>query len=404
MSAEIVIDVKNISKVYKLYAKPADRLKEALHPMKKKYHNDYAALDNVSFQVRKKEIVGILGTNGSGKSTILKIITGLLNPTNGTVSVLGKISALLELGAGFNQELTGIENIYLNGSMMNLSKDEIDKKLQQILDFADIGEFVYQPVKTYSSGMFARLAFAVAINVEPDILIVDEALAVGDMFFQEKCYEKMKEMVQSGATILFVSHSLSAIRNFCSRAVWIEKGILREVGPADEICEKYKYFIEQKEAKEVVKAADVEEPTDVPADKARNKIFVKNFQINKNVMVTGEDIVFTIELGFRASGLKYGVGLIIYNEQGDIVTLFNTVRDDINLEQPYSVFKIKVENNDFLDGRYFISVHISDEMVMYPYDRNDYISEFRVLPKKNLRGLPVAEGFFRCKHEWEILE
>lgn len=404
MSETTMISVKNISKLYKLYLKPADRLKEALSPFKKKYHNDYMALNNVSFEVRKKEIVGILGTNGSGKSTILKIITGLLTPTSGSVNVNGKISALLELGAGFNQELTGVENIYLNGTMMNLSKEEIDFKLQQILDFADIGDFVYQPVKTYSSGMFARLAFAVAINVEPDILIVDEALAVGDMFFQEKCYEKMKQMVQNGATILFVSHSLSAIRNFCSRAVWIEKGILREQGPADEICEKYKYFIEQKEAKILAKSSDIQDSEDQFEVKLNNKIFMKSIKLNKDILMTGEDLLFTISLGFREKDLKYGIGLIIYNEKGDIVTLFNTIRDDIELNQPYSMFNISIKNNDFLEGKYFISVHISDEMAMYAYDRNDYISEFRVISKKNLRGLPISEGYFRCKHQWEILD
>ncbi|MEK4345572.1 MULTISPECIES: ABC transporter ATP-binding protein [Paenibacillus] len=392
------VKVNNITKNYKLYSKPFDRLKEALHPFKKKFHNDFCALSDISFKINKGEIVGILGTNGSGKSTILKIITGLLNPTKGTVEVSGKISALLELGAGFNHEYTGLENVYLNGTMMGFTKEEMDLKIEEILSFADIGEFIHQPVKTYSSGMFARLAFAVAINIEPDILIVDEALAVGDMYFQEKCYEKMKEMVNSGATILFVSHSLPAIRNFCQRAIWIERGILRDQGRADLICDRYKEYIEQKDM-EIMRVPINE--LDV-AKKYKNKIYLEKISLNKKNYTTGEDIVINLKVSFKEDNLKYGVGLIVYNNKGDLVTLFNTVRDDLELNEPFEEFTLKIDNNDFLAGKYYVSVHISDEMVMYPYDRNDYIDEFEITDKKNHMGMPISEGFFRCKHEWII--
>ena len=190
---QIAIAVQNVCKIYKLYDKPMDRLKEALGLTRNVKHREHFALNNVNFQVKQGECVGIIGTNGSGKSTILKIITGVLNPTSGAVTVNGRISALLELGAGFNQEYSGMENIYLNGTMNGFSNAEIDAKLQDILDFADIGDYVHQPVKTYSSGMFVRLAFSVAINIEPEILIVDEALSVGDVFFQAKCYHKFEE-------------------------------------------------------------------------------------------------------------------------------------------------------------------------------------------------------------------
>ena len=201
MSAN-AITVKDVTKVYRLYDKPIDRLKESLSLTHKSYHKDFYALNGLSFNVEKGQTVGIIGTNGSGKSTILKIITGVLTPTTGQVDVEGKISALLELGAGFNMDYTGIENIYMNGTMMGYSRKEMDEKLQDILDFADIGDFVYQPVKTYSSGMFVRLAFALNINVEPEILIVDEALSVGDVFFQAKCYRKMEEMGEESPTIM----------------------------------------------------------------------------------------------------------------------------------------------------------------------------------------------------------
>lgn len=238
--SDIVINVKNVSKLYKLYDRPADRLKESLGLTKKKLYKEYYALNDVSFCVNKGETVGIIGTNGSGKSTMLKIITGVLNPTGGEVEIQGRISALLELGAGFNMEYTGIENVYLNGTMNGFSKEEIDGKLDDILEFADIGDFVHQPVKTYSSGMFVRLAFAVAINIDPEILIVDEALSVGDVFFQAKCYHKFEEFKKLGKTILFVSHDLGSISRYCDRAILLNKGEKLVEGEPKEIIDIYK--------------------------------------------------------------------------------------------------------------------------------------------------------------------
>ncbi len=240
MSEDIAIRINDVSKLYKLYDKPTDRLKESLGLTKAKKYKEHFALRNVSFDVKRGECVGIIGTNGAGKSTILKIITGVLNPTAGEVTINGRISALLELGAGFNMEYTGIENVYLNGSMIGFSREEIDAKLQDILDFADIGDFVNQPVKTYSSGMFVRLAFAVAINIEPEILIVDEALSVGDVFFQLKCFKKFEEFKQQGKTILFVSHDLSSIEKYCDKAILLDHGRNVGEGTPIDIINKYK--------------------------------------------------------------------------------------------------------------------------------------------------------------------
>ncbi|MDD2970155.1 MAG: ABC transporter ATP-binding protein [Lachnospiraceae bacterium] len=226
--------------MYKLYEKPMDRLKESLGLSKKKKYREHFALSEIDITINQGECVGIIGTNGSGKSTILKIITGVLNPTFGNVTVNGRISALLELGAGFNMEYTGLENIYLNGTMIGFSKEEIDAKLDSILEFADIGDFVHQPVKTYSSGMFVRLAFAVAINIEPEILIVDEALSVGDVFFQAKCYHKFEEFKEMGKTILFVSHDLSSISKYCDRVVLLNHGIKLGEGTPKEMIDAYK--------------------------------------------------------------------------------------------------------------------------------------------------------------------
>ncbi|MBN3523807.1 ATP-binding cassette domain-containing protein [Paenibacillus apiarius] len=236
---DVVIDVKNLSKVYKLYDKPADRLKESLSITHKKYHSDYYALKNVNFSVNKGEILGIVGTNGSGKSTLLKIITGVLNPSEGHVYVNGTISALLELGAGFNPEYTGIQNIYLHGAMMNKTKQEIENNLQEIIDFADIGDFINQPVKTYSSGMFVRLAFAVATNSKPNILVVDEALSVGDINFQMKSINRMKDLIAEGTTVLFVSHDIISIKTLCNKAIYLNNGEVIAYGESGLICDLY---------------------------------------------------------------------------------------------------------------------------------------------------------------------
>lgn len=237
---KISIHVDQVSKIYKLYEKPSDRMKEALGLSRKKIHKEKYALQDVDIKIYQGETVGIIGTNGSGKSTILKIITGVLNPTSGNLTVNGRISALLELGAGFNMEYNGIENVYLNGTMMGFSEKEIDAKLQDILDFADIGDYVYQPCKTYSSGMFVRLAFAVAINIEPEILIVDEALSVGDVFFQAKCYHKFEEFKKMGKTILFVSHDLSSISKYCDRVILLNQGHKLGEGSPKEMIDAYK--------------------------------------------------------------------------------------------------------------------------------------------------------------------
>ena len=239
----IAISVSHLTKIYRLYEKNSDRLREALHLTKKRLSSERYALRDVSLSVKKGETVGIIGTNGSGKSTILKIITGVLNKTEGDVQVNGRISALLELGAGFNMEYNGIENIYLNGTMIGFSEEEINQKLDAILEFADIGEYIYQPVKTYSSGMFVRLAFAVAINIEPEILIVDEALSVGDVFFQAKCYRKFEEFKKLGKTILFVSHDLSSISKYCDRVILLNQGVKLAEGNPKEMIDSYKQLL-----------------------------------------------------------------------------------------------------------------------------------------------------------------
>lgn len=237
--SDTVIDVKGISKTYRIYQRPRDRILDAAFPFLHIKHTEFHALSHVSFQVCRGEMVGIIGKNGSGKSTILKIITGVLTPSEGMVAVNGRISSILELGTGFNMEYTGIENIFLNGTILGISREEMQKRIPQILDFADIGDFVYQPVKNYSSGMFVRLAFAVAINVDPDVLIVDEALAVGDTAFQVKCMAKLEQLMKNGTTILFVTHDMNIIRTLCKRCIYLENGKMLAEGPAGELADLY---------------------------------------------------------------------------------------------------------------------------------------------------------------------
>ena len=244
MSEDFVIKAEKIEKKYKLYQRNRDRVLDAfgLSGKKERFRYHYA-LNGVDFEVKKGETVGIIGTNGSGKSTLLKILTGVLTPTSGTVQVKGRISALLELGAGFNMDYNGIENIYLNGTMMGFSKEEIDARIDDILAFADIGEYINQPCKTYSSGMFVRLAFAVSINIDPEILIVDEALSVGDVFFQAKCYRKFEDFKKQGKTILFVSHDLSSVSRYCDRVYLLNKGEMLGSGSPKEMIDKYKQIL-----------------------------------------------------------------------------------------------------------------------------------------------------------------
>lgn len=280
--SDLAIQVKHLDKMYKLYNKPSDRLRETLGlkvPVKEHY-----ALRDVSFDVKRGETVGIIGTNGSGKSTILKIITGVLNPTAGEVTVDGRISALLELGAGFNPEYSGVENVYLNGTMMGFTKEEIDGRLQDILDFADIGDFVYQPVKSYSSGMFVRLAFAVAINIDPEILIVDEALSVGDVFFQAKCYRKFEDFKAMGKTILFVSHDLSSIARYCDRVILLNKGVKLNEGTPKKMVDMYKQLLVGQDPEKAEKEK-----------KKQKESWSRQFQVNPNMLEYGSKLAEIVD-------------------------------------------------------------------------------------------------------------
>lgn len=331
MKKETAIRVEHLSKMYKLYDRPSDRLKESLGLTKKKCYREHYALTDVNFEIEKGETIGIIGTNGAGKSTILKIITGVVNPTQGQVVVDGRISALLELGAGFNMEYTGIENVYLNGTMIGFSEEEIDARLEDILAFADIGEFVHQPVKTYSSGMFVRLAFAVAINIDPEILIVDEALSVGDVFFQAKCYRKFEEFKAEGKTILFVSHDLNSISKYCDRVVLLDHGRVVGTGTSKEMVDLYKRLL--------VHQGPGEEESQEPAERepVKKQGWITPFEMNPGALEYGDKRAEM--LGFMVLD---GEGLPTNTiEKGGAFTMKVRVRFHEEITDPIFAFTIK---------------------------------------------------------------
>ena len=324
------IEVKNISKMYKLYDKNSDRFKEALGLTKQKCYHEHYALDNVNFHVKQGETVGIIGTNGSGKSTILKIITGVLQPTTGELNVNGRISALLELGAGFNMEYTGIDNIYLNGTMMGFKREEIDERIESILQFADIGDFVYQPVKTYSSGMFVRLAFAVAINIDPEILIVDEALSVGDVFFQVKCYHKFEEFKKMGKTILFVSHDLGSISKYCDRVILLNKGKKVSEGEPKAIVDEYKQILVRQDQELDVTSQILEKKID-------DDNWKKDLVLNPDVIDYGEKKAEIIDFAIIDNNGKITSNI----EKGTEFEIKFKVKFHQTIEEPIFAFTIK---------------------------------------------------------------
>lgn len=392
MNNDLSIEVKDLVKVYNLYNSSADRLKEIFSIRGKKFHDNYYALNGINFSVKKGETFGIIGTNGAGKSTLLKLITGVATPTEGAVNVNGKISALLELGAGFNKDYTGIENIYLNGTMMGYSREEMKQRIDSIVEFADIGDFIYQPVKTYSSGMFARLAFAVAINIEPEILIVDEALSVGDVFFQNKCYKKFEELREKNITVIFVSHDIGTVKQLCSRVLWLEHGIQQMVGDSVEVCNEYSNSILKKRAKEFEKNNNTEFKESVSITKelkledypeityTNESILDENVKIISSFIsdhngkrvsscLAGEKYTIYIVFSTKRDIPECIAGFVIETVKGLWVINCNSIAS--GLKDTFSVKKDTINKIDFtfqmpklVNGDYVVGVAISEGSVL----------------------------------------
>ena len=422
-----VIKVSHVSKSYKLYDKPTDRLKEAWSLNKKKhYHRDYFALNDIDFEIKKGQCVGIVGTNGAGKSTLLKIITGVLQPTSGSVEVNGKISALLELGTGFNMEYTGLKNIYINGTMMGYTKEEIREKVESIVEFAEIGDFINQPVKTYSSGMFARLAFAVAINVDPDILIVDEALSVGDIFFQAKCFKKFSEFLERGKTILFVSHDLSSVLKYCDKCILINKGEQVAIGETADVVNIYRKILVQdareNDAKKEENSVSERSAELVEENKPeQGRLWKESLLINRNFVEYGNERAKIIDFAIMDNqgnvstsimkGTDYEIRIkteflddiddpifayTIKDLKGTELTGTNTVLEKCNLEKAKKgqIVTVAFKQKMFLQGgQYLLSIactgYEGDKFVVHHrlYD----ICNIHVISERNTIGVFDSE-------------
>ncbi len=410
MKKKIAIQVKNLDKVYKLYDKPSDRMKEALGLSKKKKYKEHHALDQVNLTIYQGATVGIIGTNGSGKSTILKIITGVLNPSGGKVTVNGRISALLELGAGFNMEYNGIENVYLNGTMIGFSEKEIDEKMDAILEFADIGDYVYQPVKTYSSGMFVRLAFAVAINIEPEILIVDEALSVGDVFFQAKCYHKFEEFKEMGKTILFVSHDLSSISKYCDRVVLLNQGVKLGEGSPKEMIDVYKrvlvgqYEMHEDEGTNLLEDKDVAAAARMGvnpelleygtnAAKITEYYITDDKGIHTTAVIKGQEFSIHMEVDFMEDVPAPIFAFTIKNIKGTEITGTNTMVEKAFLESVQAGAKKEIvftQKMSLQGGEYLLSLGVTG------YERDKFEVYHRLYDVLNLTVISDKDtvGFY----------
>jgi ABC-type polysaccharide/polyol phosphate transport system, ATPase component len=404
---DTAIKVENLSKVYKLYDKPIDRMKESLSLSRRKYGREHYALNNISFEIKKGETIGIIGTNGSGKSTLLKIITGVLNPSSGIVEVNGKISALLELGAGFNPEYTGLENIYLNGTMMGYTKEEMKQRVNPILEFADIGEFINQPVKTYSSGMFARLAFAVAINVEPEILIVDEALSVGDVRFQIKCMNKMKNMMEGGTTVLFVSHDTNSIRRFCTKAIWLSNGVMQEIGEVNRIADKYLDFLKCGEIQDDTEKVSKEEHEIKPFVPGDNIAEIIDFRIlNKSNNIVNEaklDEYLKIEVTYDVYDENINnpvLGIAIRSIDDDYVCGLATSFDNISIPWKYGRNKVELEyiyGLRAIGGKYYFDVGLFEETGTVSINYITMIKDITIVSDY------MGQGRYIIPHNWNSI-
>lgn len=391
------IELSNINKCYRIYNRPQDRILQSFSKNKKRY-DEFWALKDVSFKVKRGTTIGIIGKNGSGKSTILQIIAGTLNPTSGEKAINGRIAALLELGSGFNPEFTGRDNVIMQGTIMGLTKKQILDQMESIEKFAGIGEFIEQPIKTYSSGMLVRLAFACAVHVDPDILIVDEALAVGDMQFQLKCIEKMKSFKEQGKTILFVSHDSYSIRNFCDEVIWMMDGQVHARGDVNTVIEQYEDFVKYglekvEESNEKVEAIERKEHLSIDQVVFVDKTGTVNskFKMGGNIFV---EVTYTIHKPI--DGLVGGVA--IFDNQGTYICGLNTKIDEKALEGSCGTYKLILEYKELnlLPGTYLVDVGFFESSALIRYDYKSRVNSFWIEHPEY-----VAEGLVLLDHNWQ---
>ena len=397
---ETVIRVQNMSKKYRRYRSVADGVKEVLHPLRKKYHEEFWALRDISFEITRGESVGIIGRNGSGKSTLLQLLCRIMKPTTGSIEVRGKISALLELGAGFHPEFTGRENVYFYGAVMGLSREEMDERIGEITSFAEIGDFIDQPVRTYSSGMFVRLAFATAVNVKPDILVVDEALAVGDMEFQVKSLRKIEEFKDSERNLLIVSHDMRVIKSLCDRVILLDSGELVYDRKTDETIDLYLNKAAQRRLRRTQRGPSGAEGPDHREIFFHDVTFQREDGSETPIFETGETIVIRALVSARKRVQRPVFGAIVYSETGVYLGGFNTM---ITGQAPPSMegsWEVEYHMEGiFLEGAYYVTLALHDETGKVIYDLHDRAYSFVV--RAEARTLPYS-GQVRVPCTWNF--
>ncbi|MDP1558547.1 MAG: ABC transporter ATP-binding protein [Nitrosomonas sp.] len=403
------IQINGLAKCYQLYNRPQDRLKQFLWRGRRQYYRELWALRHISFSVMPGEVVGIVGRNGSGKSTLLQIVCGTLTPTSGEVQVTGRVAALLELGAGFNAEFTGRENVLMSAAIMGLNPDEIAAQMDEIINFSGIGDFIDQPVKTYSSGMYVRLAFSVAINVDPDILVIDEALSVGDGAFSHQSFNRIMRLRDAGKTILFCSHSLFQVESLCTRAIWINQGELMADGDSAQVVAAYQGFLDKSMLNPTANTVILphEAPTSsVDIEKARRGAQLKKITVRVDgkshqqaVVVSGKSSI-TLHIAFVSDPALPcpNVAITLHALDGRIITSVATWEDRISLQRAADgsgQIGLRFDQPPLLKGEYLISAHLLCERGLHLYDSAEGLATLQVAQTSRL------QGYFSIPHQWD---
>lgn len=391
--SEIAIHAEGLHKVYKVYASPWNRLRELLS--KRLLHREFHALHDVSFDLPEGEGLAVIGENGAGKSTLLKILAGVTTPTSGGVKVRGKIASILELGSGFHPEFSGRQNIQLNAAMLGLSPEEVTAKLPDIIAFSELGEFIDQPVKTYSTGMSMRLGFAIATQVEPDVLIIDEALSVGDGYFQKKCMDRMQEFVSRGGTLLFCSHAMYYVSNFCQRALWMRGGRIEEIGPSTEVIRAYESFLLKKS-----EAREAESPAvEAVARLARiDEVRLDCGRFDGTRILVGYNEPWRLEIAWETedSSLQFHLAVGVDRSDGVQVVSFSTLESGLEAftSQRHYRAGLEMPRLPLVKGEFTIYVYLMDEKNLHPYDVRMLEGAFMV------ENASYEIGLIKVEHRW----
>lgn len=390
------IRVEHLSKAYRIYANPKDRLKELLFRGRRKYHEEFWALRDVGFQAKVGSTFGLIGDNGAGKSTLLQLVAGTLRPSSGSVEVHGRVSTILELGAGFNLEFTGRENALMGGTILGISAKEMERKLPEIVAFAEIGDFMDRPVKMYSSGMYVRLAFAVATCVDPDVLIIDEALSVGDQYFQKRCIDRIEDFRRAGKTILFCSHNLYQIRLICDETIWLKEGQVAVAGETSRVVAAYENYLRDRELPKVLPLAIDEQPRTFPWIAGVRLTRGVDDDAERDHFMTGEDLTITVE--YEVPQPPTIVHVSVFLDRNDAVQVFGTATHVADVAPPTCSGSVRLHlpRLALMSGAYAVSVFLLDEHGLHVYDQR--VREFKFQVVQNVQAL----GLCYLDHRWEV--